>query len=189
MQQLSAVALAIRQDGGDRGHGRGDQDPLVKKGREGQRPKQARHRQPGQASGGAQPLGEQQRGRNQEGQGAGGGTEPELQTLDQGQQAEGEQGLPGLQADPAVADQQHHHAGGGQGFAEVQQPGANQGPAVHQTEVIQHRVGLLADRFPLPGNQFPLAHLDGGDSLLGQELLQHPLTQGRVDAQVGAPLE
>ena len=109
--------------------------------------------------------------------------------MDERQQAQGEERLTGLQADPAVSDQQHHHAGGGQCFREVLQPGANQGAPVDQAEVVEDRIGLLTDRFSLPGDQFTFPHLNGGDPLLGEQVLQHPLAEGRVDAEVGAPLQ
>ena len=71
----------------------------------------------------------------------------------------------------------------------MQQPGPQQRAAVHQAEVIEHGIRLGADWFALSGDQFTATHVDRGDALLGEQVLDQPLGEGGVNPQVGAPLK
>ena len=71
----------------------------------------------------------------------------------------------------------------------MQQPGANKRPAVHEAEIVENGVGLRTDRLPLARDQLPLAHVDGGNALLREQVFNQPLGEGGVDAQIAAALQ
>ena len=189
LQQLSPAALAARQHRGTGRHRRTQQQAFGHQGTHGLAPQQRCTGQPGQTAGGAQPLGQQQGGWHQQHQGAGQGPQPEPHRLHRQQNHQAEQGLTRLQAGFPAPLQQHHQRRRRGCFEEVAHPGQGSGTPVHQPEVIEHVEGLLADRFPLAGDQIPLGHREGGDALLGDQFFDAPLAQGGIGAQVGLPLQ
>ena len=88
---------------------------------------------------------------------------------------------------PSHDEQQHGTAR--EAFQKPGQPYERLWLASDFAEVIQHVVGLGADRLSLAGDQVPTADLDRWDALFRQLLLDQLTTQRRIRAQIAAPFK
>ena len=186
LQQLAAAALTARDQGPSGGHACRHQQAAIPKPLHGFWPEQRGHPHPDQPATGAQSLRQQQAGRHKDGQRAHGSLEPEFRSLHQQQQPHRQQGVAHFQARPFAPHHQQHHCAGCSGFNKPLEPDQRLGFAAHAAEIIQHVVGLGADRLAFAGDEIPLAHLDGGDGLFGQLFFDQLFAQVWVGAQVAA---
>ena len=109
---------------------------------------------------------------------------PQLRHLHEEQNPHREDGMANLETGAFSAHHQHHHATGGQGLNEMLKPNPRLWFSTHPAEVIEHVVGLVANRFPLAGDQIALPHFDGGDHLFRELLLNQLFAQIGIGAQV-----
>ena len=93
-----------------------------------------------------------------------------------------------FEAGSLPAHHQEEHSTARKGFCEPDQPDSQFGSAVHQAEEIENVVGLGTDRFTLLGDQVPLADLDDGDALLGDQFFDQPLAALRIGFEIAGTL-
>ena len=186
LQQLAATALTPGHQGADGGNACGHKQPAVIEAIHRNRPDHAGDRQPDQSATGSKAFGQGQGGGHQNCEGTDRGSEPDFEPLHQKQQAEGQNGMTDFQSWTLPSHDEQQHGTARQAFQEPGKPYERLWLAADFAEVIEHVVGLGADRLPFAGDQVTTADLDRGDSLFRQLLLDQLTTQCWIRAQIAA---